>query len=122
MPSTIKIHIGGNNKGILYKHDLRSNNVRGSFIGIQFKQERNNNNNNNLFRCPNDVKEIEYLKKQVAELQNLLKVKEDNEISPKKTKSKITKKDSKIEIVEQPTSCISNDDLTNVFESLNDLL
>jgi hypothetical protein len=41
--------------------------------------------------------EIEYLKKQVAELQALLKSKDD---SPKKPKSKIPKKESKIEIVE----------------------
>ena len=108
-------------KNIQYKHDLRCNNIKGSFIGIQFKQEKNSNTHN-LFRCPNDVKEIENLKKQVAELQALLKVKDAiKEIAPKKSKKNITNKESKIEI--EQTNLFSNDDLMDSFnESINDLM
>ncbi len=96
-------------KNIQYKHDIRCNNVRGCFIGIQLKQEKNSTVSN-LFRCPNDVKEIESLKKQnndlikqVAELQALLKSKEE---PPKKPKNKIVKKESKVELVD--TSPVSD--------------
>ena len=107
-------------KNIQYKHDMRCNNIKGSFIGIQFKQEKNSNTHN-LFRCPNDVKEIENLKKQVAELQALLKVKDDKEVTPKKSKKNMSKKESKIEI--EQTNMFSNEDLMDSFnESINDLL
>jgi len=62
----------------------------------------------------------EYLKKQLADLQALLKSKD--EVTPKKKQKNVTKKESKIEIIE-PTSLFSNEDLEESFnESLNDLL
>ena len=110
-------------KGIVYNFSLRVNNIKGCFIGVQFKQEANVN----YVRSPDDITtinkqqiEIEYLKKQLAELQALLKSKD--EVTPKKKQKNISKKESKIEIIE-PTTLFSNEDLEESFnESLNDLL
>jgi hypothetical protein len=110
-------------KGIVYNFSLRVNNIKGCFIGVQFKQEANVN----YVRSPDDITtinkqqiEIEYLKKQLAELQALLKSKD--EVTPKKKQKNVSKKESKIEIIE-PTILFSNEDLEESFnESLNDLL
>ena len=107
-------------KGIVYNFSVRVNNIKGCFIGVQFKQEANVN----YVRSPDDITtinkqqaEIEYLKKQLAELQSKF---ENN--TPKKPKGKITKKEQKIEIIE-PTVLFSNEDLMDSFnESINDLL
>ena len=107
-------------KGIVYNFSVRVNNIKGCFIGVQFKQEANVN----YVRSPDDITtinkqqaEIEYLKKELAEL----KAKFENN-TPKKPKGKITKKEQKIEIIE-PTVLFSNDDLMDSFnESINDLM
>jgi hypothetical protein len=104
-------------KGITYNFNVRLNNIKGCFTGIQFKQQVINQFSN--CDCNKKDQEIEYLKKQVAELQTLLKSKENN--TPKKSKKNITKKESKIEI--EQTNLFSNDDLMDSFnESINDLL
>jgi len=108
-------------KSIKYMYDMRYNGVKGVFVGIQFKHVVNNN-----LSCDCNItinkqqQEIEYLKKQLAELQALLKSKD--EVTPKKKQKNVTKKESKIEIIE-PTSLFSNEDLEESFnESSNDLL
>ena len=113
-------------KGIVYNFSVRLNNIKGCFIGVQFKQQQVVNqftNCNCEITINKQQQEIEYLKKQLVELQSQLKNKENNNDKEqvKKTKPK-TKKESKIEIIE-PTSLFSNDDLMDSFnESLNDLL
>jgi hypothetical protein len=108
-------------KSIKYMYDMRYNGVKGVFVGIQFKHVVNNN-----LSCDCNItiikqqQEIEYLKKQLADLQALLKSKD--EVTPKKKQKNASKKESKIEIIE-PTSLFSNEDLEESFnESLNDLL
>jgi hypothetical protein len=109
-------------KGITYNFSMRVNNIKGCFTGIQFKQQANINH----VRSPDDIttinkqqQEIEYLKKQLAELQALLKSKEE---PPKKPKNKIVKKESKIELVDTSPVSISNAELEDVFESMHDLM
>ena len=104
-------------KNIKYLYDARLNRVKGLFTGIQFKQVVNT-----YIGCDCNIvinkqqQEIEYLKKELAEL----KAKFENN-TPKKPKGKITKKESKIEI--EPTVLFSNDDLMDSFnESINDLM
>ncbi len=100
-------------KSIKYMYDMRYNGVKGVFEGIQFKHVVNNN-----LSCDCNItinkqqQEIEYLKKQLAELQSLLKSKD--EVSPKKKQKNVTKEESKIEIIE-PTSLFSNEDLEESF-------
>jgi len=113
-------------KGIVYNFSVRCNNIKGCFIGVQFKQQQVVNqftNCNCEITINKQQQEIEYLKKQLADLQSQLKNKENNNDKEqvKKIKPK-TKKESKIEIIE-PTTLFSNDDLMDSFnESLNDLL
>jgi hypothetical protein len=101
-------------------YDMRYNGVKGVFVGIQFKHVVNNN-----LSCDCNItinkqqQEIEYLKKQLAELQALLKSKEE---PPKKPKNKIVKKESKIELVDTSPVSISNAELEDVFESMHDLM
>ena len=106
-------------KNIVYNFSVRCNNIKGCFIGVQFKQETNVN----YVRSPDDITtinkqqaEIEHLKKQLAELQSKF---ENN--TPKKSKKNVTKKESKIEI--EQTNMFSNEDLMDSFnESINDLM